>query len=349
MKRLLAPLILLTVAAGCTAHRPPVTAETRPFVAAFDSFWSDFDRTYSYFEHKNIDWPAVRLRFREQAALVESDSAFVALLREAVQPLRDVHVWFTRPDGTQLPSFVPGRSRNFNRAVLAEYAQRFGFTQRPTWSSGRIDNVGYLSIGSWNSTQLTTEELDAALEELRETRALIIDVRTNSGGDDALALRLAGRFTEARVEHGSVQFRNGPEHRDFGNRIPRRLAPRGPWTYSKPVYLLAGRGSFSSNETFVAAMQALPNVTVVGDTTGGSSGNPLQRPILIGGRNTGWHYMVPRWIERTADGTIIEWNGIAPDVVVPFDSESVTNGQDPVLEWTFRQLGIARQGRSGTE
>jgi C-terminal processing protease CtpA/Prc len=122
--------------------------------------------------------------------------------------------------------------------------------------------------------------------------------------------------------------------------MPRVLAPRGQWSYTKPVYLLVGRGCFSSNETFVAAMSALPQVTVAGDTTGGGSGNPIEREIRVDGRNTGWRYSVPRWIERTADGKVIEWNGIAPDVHVSFAAAAVAGGVDPVLEWA---LARARQ------
>jgi C-terminal processing protease CtpA/Prc len=80
-------------------------------------------------------------------------------------------------------------------------------------------------------------------------------------------------------------------------------------------------------------------VTVVGDTTGGASGNPKEVALVVGGRDTGWKYSVPRWIETLATGTVVEWNGIAPDVVVPFDRAAVDAARDPVLEWAFARAG----------
>ena len=335
-----AGLFLLLIA--CSANRVTEPApDPRPTVAAFDSFWNDFDRTYSYFTYKNIDWPAARVSFREASASVESDSALVNLFLQAVQPMRDVHIWFRRPDGSLLPSFTPTKSRNWNQQLWLSYLPRLNWQQRVSnWGYGTVDNVGYLAIGAWSTTQVRMDEVDQALEQVRNTRALIIDVRMNGGGNDQLALQLASRFATQPVTFGSVQFRNGPTHDAFGDVMPRVLAPRGQWSYTKPVILLAGRGCFSSNETFIAAMSMLPQVTVAGDTTGGGSGNPIERDVVVAGRNTGWRYSVPRWIERMSDGRVVEWNGVPPDTYVAFDPVSVSSGIDPIIEWA---LARARQ------
>ncbi len=328
-------LLLSTVNVGCRAPRAVVSAAPAAPLAAFDSFWEDVDRTYPYFEHKQVDWLNMRTRWRDSAANVTSDSAFVSLLLQTVRPLRDVHLTFTRPDGTPLPSHVPEKPRNWNRAVWTASMRRLSYTDHGSYGWAIVDSVGYLFIGGWNDAVLKTNDVDRVLADLRETRALVIDVRANGGGNDALALHVAARFAVRDVVYGSVQYRNGPRHSDFGSMVSRTLKPRGPWTYSKPVYLLVGRGCFSSNETFIAAMSMLPNIVVAGDTTGGSSGNAVQRRVVIGGRDTGWRYAQPRWIDRMADGTVIEWNGIAPDVVVAFGSARVANGIDPVLEWAL--------------
>jgi C-terminal processing protease CtpA/Prc len=97
------------------------------------------------------------------------------------------------------------------------------------------------------------------------------------------------------------------------------------------VLLLVGRGCFSSNEEFIAAMAQIPNVTIAGDTTGGGSGNPAT--FDLGG---GWQYSVPRWIEYTASLQVIEWKGIAPNVVVPAFATDFDGGVDPVLDYAAR-------------
>ena len=82
-------------------------------------------------------------------------------------------------------------------------------------------------------------------------------------------------------------------------------------------------------------MRELPNVTVLGDTTGGSSGNPRDHPL-----GDGWNYSVSHWIEWTADRRIIEWNGIPPDVFVAWDPTAASNGRDLVLEAALARLRV---------
>ncbi|HUP89772.1 MAG TPA: S41 family peptidase [Longimicrobiales bacterium] len=307
----------------------------RPYGAAFDRFWSDFDRTYSYFDYKKIDWNLGRDQLRERAAASQNDSAFIDVLIEAVQPLRDAHVQFRRPDGSSKLSYVPPREVNYNANIWLTYLPNLSWKAVNTsWGWGRTGDVGYIFISAWSSAVRTTD-LDAALEQLRDTRALIIDVRANSGGNDQLALNFGSRFAATSVRVGAVRFKNGTRHTDFDQWIQRYMDPRGSWQYVKPVYLLIGSACFSSNETFIAGMSELPHVTLVGDVTGGSSGNPVEFDIVVGGRTTGWKYSVPRWNETLADGTMIEWNGIKPDVSVPFDKASVAAGRDPVLDWAL--------------
>jgi C-terminal processing protease CtpA/Prc len=127
------------------------------------------------------------------------------------------------------------------------------------------------------------------------------------------------------TEH--FRFRNGPGHGDFTAPTTRTLNPRGPWTWTAPVFLLIGRGVYSSNESFVSAMRELGNVTTVGDTTGGGTGNPSFHDL-----GDGWRYSVPRWIATTPDGIVIEDNGIPPDVPIRFDPADFQRRVDVTLD-----------------
>jgi C-terminal processing protease CtpA/Prc len=253
-----------------------------------------------------------------------------------VEPMRDGHIWFTAPNGTSLRTHTPEYPSNFNQAVWSSYLPRMGWHQvAPNLGYGFFEDIAYVAIGSWNPAHFTVDQADEVLEVIRPRRALILDVRPNGGGNDQLAFAVAARFAATTRTVELVRFRNGPGHGDFGPLIERQVAPRGPWRYDKRVYLLIGRGCFSSNESFVLALRGLPQVTVVGDTTGGSSGNPGTF-ALIGG----WSYTVPRWIAYTVDQEPIEWKGIAPDLYVPFRAEDVTADIDPVIE---AALALARQ------
>ena len=80
-------------------------------------------------------------------------------------------------------------------------------------------------------------------------------------------------------------------------------------------------------------MREIPHVTLVGDTTGGSSGNPHMFRL-----GNGWEYAVPRWINYTADMQVIEWNGIEPDIYVKTTEEDFLDGRDPVLDFVFSDM-----------
>jgi C-terminal processing protease CtpA/Prc len=150
----------------------------------------------------------------------------------------------------------------------------------------------------------------------------------NAGGNDALAFKVATRFFDQSRTFGYVRYRQGSGHDDFTPAMPRTGAPSGAWQFTKPMLLLTGRGCFSSTESFTLALGALPNVTVVGDTTGGGTGNPMT--FTLAGA---WTYSLPRWIEYDSDMRVIEWSGIAPDRVIPASVTDFDAGRDPVIEF----------------
>lgn len=316
---------------ACGGDAPSTTGpETGAFapLAAFDDFYGAFDEQYPYFTYKGIDWAEARDVFRPLASEAASVAELVGILDDMVEPLRDLHVKFVDPGGAAHPSYLPSAFVNWDRDLWRNTVAPAGWVQRgPDWGTARFGDVAYLFIGSWNPRTIRIEEVDAALEDLRDSRALILDVRPNGGGHDGLAFEVAGRFAARPVLATRVQYRDGPGHDDLGEPVVRYLEPRGAWQYTRPVVVLTGRGSFSSNESFVSAMRELPQVTVMGDTTGGSSGNPALHALT-----GGWSYSVPRWIAYTADRRIIEWQGIPPDVALDLGPGDFTGPEDPVLE-----------------
>jgi C-terminal processing protease CtpA/Prc len=300
---------------------------------AFTRYWAQFDSTYTYFDYKRVDWTALRAQFAAQATSAPTYDALVEVLRTMVGPLRDGHVKFITPSGVTLMTWQNPRASNWDAATWRAYAARANWVQvARDLGYGSFGDVGYIAIGSWNSAAFDVAQLDSVLEHVRNYSALIIDVRPNEGGDDALALPMAARFIREETITEYTQHRAGPSHSDMSPLTARRVSPRGPWRYDKPVLLLIGSASASSNESFVAAMKTAPQVTTLGDTTAGSSGNPRQ--FSLGG---GWSFTVPQWIAYTRDMRVIEWNGIAPDIVVPFRPESWALLRDDVLDEAIRR------------
>lgn len=324
----------LIVLALTTCDDGPTAPDTP--MEMFDTFWTTFDREYSYFTYKQINWDSLRAVFRPRVVAYGSEAALIPVLKSMIAPLRDLHAWFVSPEGRVDYTFVPGALANWDPFVWSRLTSTCNIRfDQPELGHCNMLGLAYVFIRRWNDNQFTIADLDAVIDRYRDVPGMIIDVRPNAGGLDALGLALAGRFAANPTTIGYVQFRDGPDHDDFGEVTTRRVSPRGTFQFLKPVIVLAGRGSYSSTETFVSAMRELPFVTIMGDTTGGSSGNPAVH------RLRDWQYSVPRWIEWTADRRVIEWNGIPPDIFVAWNQSEVSLGRDPVLSAALARLSTA--------
>jgi len=325
---------LVIAAAGCGSHSQPnaPTVGANDFRGQFNELWSTFDRIYPYFIHKGIDWNAVKAEFEPRAAAATSSDQLISVLQPMLGLLHDGHVVLTGP-GATLRTYAPNEFINWNSNVWGQYLARASASTRGAAVSAVMTGVAYIAVSGWNPNQLNVADLDAFVDAFRDRPALIVDVRMNPGGFDSLAFQFAGRFATSTTTSGYFQTRNGPGHGDFTPLQARTFSPRGSFQFTRPVLLLVGRMCASSNESFIAAMRELPNVTVAGDRTAGSTANPQTFPL--GG---GWSYSVSRWIEYTADMQVIEDLGIAPDVVVPASPGDFQSGRDPVLDWAIANL-----------
>ena len=152
-----------------------------------------------------------------------------------------------RPDGRACSSL----GRSWHRAILGELHED-GAVQ---WAL-TADKIGFLAIYGWSDAGIPAV-CNAALDQMRDTRGLVVNVRLNGGGSEDLAQEVAGRFVANTFVYGYSQVRSGPGHSDLTDKRPRSVAPRGPWRYGRPVILLIGQKCMSSNESFVAMMSGV--------------------------------------------------------------------------------------------
>lgn len=322
--------VLFAAACGSGGEVPVPTGPPQgaSFAEQFDFMAQTFDREYSYFAHKQIDWNALRATFRPRAQQAATQAEFIQALRDMLVQLHDQHVVLMDPAGTRTATFTPQHFINFDHVARNQALARGTFTPlTPRLGFGRINGaVAYMAIDTWDA-QAPLAQLDFIVDQFRNEPVIIIDVRANGGGNDQIALEFAGRFADRARTTEFVQFRNGPLHTDFAARQARQVTPRGTFQFTRQVILLAGRRCASSNESFISAMRELPHVTVIGDTTAGASGNPGTFNLA-----NGWSFTVSRWIAFTAQLQVIEDHGIAPDIFVAVTAADLLNGRDPVIE-----------------
>lgn len=227
----------------------------------------------------SVDGRPVRdvVRERLPAALRAPDPAADGwALRMALAGRRNapVRVEVAAAEGTRSLEFTPGGTSAF--ALLT-----------PSVLEG---NVGYVRIHNALGDIALVAAFDSALAALRDTRALVLDLRdTPSGGNTTVARGLLGRFvTEVRP----YQVHELPsEEREHGIRRlwVEHVAPRGPFTYDRPLVVLVGRWTASMGEGMTIALDGLGRATVIGTPMAGLLGATYGTTLP----RTGWSVRVP--------------------------------------------------------
>lgn len=335
-------LVLTPILSGCGDgffFGPEASADP---ATVFELVWREVDLHYAYFAEKAVDWDRIHEEYRARVNPGTTEADLFALTTEMLEELRDGHVSLHSPrlgfwawDG-----WWRGKPANYRESVVDAYL-RDGRRAMPgghlTWGWIAQD-VGYIHIRDFRGSGWSGD-IDAVLADLAGARALVVDVRDNVGGSDLLSDPIAGRFADRKRLVARVYYRDGLGHDDFHEGIDRYVEPQGKRRHTGPIALLTNRRVFSTGESFVISMTALPHVVVVGDTTGGGAGNPLHRELP-----NGWTLRVPRWKVVTAAGLSYEGVGLAPDVAISISAEDESLGRDTILERALEELG-ATAGR----
>lgn len=146
---------------------------------------------------------------------------------------------------------------------------------------------------------------------------------------------LVGHFLTGRTLGGYIQHKTGSGHSDFSEPFAYYYDPHTDHVrWLKPVIVLANRGTFSAANDFVSVMKALPQVTVVGATTGGGSGMPYSSEIPCG-----WAVRMSACPVYDADMQLTE-HGVAPTPggEVHMDPQDEVRGVDTILEFAIAAL-----------
>ncbi len=126
-------------------------------------------------------------------------------------------------------------------------------------------DVAYVRLNDLIDTT-TVSAFDAALERLRASRGLILDLRnTPAGGNTDVAEPIMGRFITAREGYQRVAPRRGRPY-------TREVSPRGPWSYTRPLTVLVGRWTGSMGEGMAIGLDGMKRATVIGSPMAGLAG-----------------------------------------------------------------------------
>ena len=131
-------------------------------------------------------------------------------------------------------------------------------------------NIGYLKINGFVPAERAGPTLSAAMAFLKNSDALIVDLRDNGGGDPEGVALLVSYLTPPQTLINTFHRRDKPVDDQIWT-LP--YVPGGRWSTDKPVYVLTSKDTASGAEEFAYDMQQLKRGTVVGATTWGGA-NP---------------------------------------------------------------------------
>jgi carboxyl-terminal processing protease len=192
-------------------------------------------------------------------------------------------------------------------------------------------NIAYVALNSFESSQ-TVDAWRKAFPEISLASAIVLDVRINGGGDtsvgfDILRDLLAAPFfgSRARIRKYIPTDRARGFVMEFVDLDPDKVQPAKS-TYTKPVVVLTGPATYSAAEDFLVAWKNNGRGKLIGEKSGGSSGQPLSFSLPGGGSAR-----VCTKKDSFPDGT--EWvgYGIAPDIIAKPTVADVQAGRDAVL------------------
>ncbi len=305
-------------------------------MTVFEEVWAFTDKHYSFFAEKEIDWQAVYDEYVEQVDPDMDNVALFDLCADMLFELRDGHVNLLSPfDRSRNWEWYLDYPDNFSATLIErQYMQNKQRILGPL-RLVRLDHlpegqdIVYVYYGSFGET-ITDYHLDVLMTTLLGSKGLILDVRSNGGGDIENARRLVSRFIDHKVFVGTNYLKSGPMHEDF--RIEEvNIAPHEGSVFMGNVVVLTNRRSYSATTYFAQYMKAAGG-TLMGDATGGGGGIPAFWDLP-----NGWLLRVSSSRFYSPEGESIE-PGVAPHRRIDMYPASILEGRDDILDAAMEHL-----------
>lgn len=296
----------------------------------FEALWKIIDERYCFFDYKKqeygLEWNNVYNKYKVRVSNQMNSEQLFEVMSQMLGELRDGHVNLST-------SYDFGRYWKWHE----DYPSNFSDTlqRRYLGTDYRIaagmrykildDNIGYVYYGSF-SDGIGEGNIDEVLYHFMACRGLIIDIRNNGGGMLTNAEKLAARFVHEPTLVGYMQHKTGTGHNDFSDMEEQWLEPSSNIRWHKHVCVLTNRSVYSAANEFVKYMKQMPNVTIVGDKTGGGAGMPFSDLLP-----NGWAVRFSACPMYDAHKQNTEF-GIEPDHYVSLADEDFNRGEDTIIE-----------------
>ena len=359
----------------------PLTQEQK--VEDFNFMYSILKESYPYLELNKrvngVDWLANKEVYVNKIKATNSDREFYDSLQSILKELNNGHTNILQEQSYPLYKKLYERDKKSNAAWIKELnksqaKRRYGETEKNIDSNNNVnkekdyidtynvktdiikkDEVGYLSIASLNSFNIESDMkiIKPFLNEVKSYKALIIDIRGNSGGDSRYwseklvpmlidkplknveyVVYRGSNFIEAFVKSrygigykglksikdiDKENLMNLPEEVKnsfkYYSKQEEIIKPKDSIDFKGKIFLLVDRWVYSSSEMFATFCKSTGFAILVGEKTGGDGIG--SDPALCTLPNSGYIVRFPKEMGLTSDGSCNEEFKTEPDFKVP--------------------------------
>jgi len=346
----------------------PITTTKTEQQKVFQEFWDIYDRHYPLMHRKNINWQTVYDTYYPQITTTTADTELFNFFNTIITTIiTDGHTDVVY-NNSQEAIFEPEFNETIETMVSNNTPSKVNIVassaNNPYISYGTLAsnaNIGY--INSKNFEPVNENEfnnfkaiVDEALTALQNKSGIIVDIRTNGGGQGPFAYYLAGRFftnvtpielirqrikittgntTNVLGNWATTEFEGYPDTRVEGGYVAgvfpedNTITQSGAFQYTNKVALLTSNGSASAAEYFTGAMKTQAHVKSIGDKTFGIfAGSDI---FTLTNGNGKWKTRVSTHdVEMKYNGSFqsFEGIGITPDEQILPTEAQVSAGED---------------------
>jgi len=197
-------------------------------------------------------------------------------------------------------------------------------------------NLGYFRLNKFPIPDPAKEKVDAIMTFLKDTDAIIFDLRTNPGGLEGLNQYISSYFFEEN--NNDILYTR--YYRPGDSTLTVRVLPELPSARipDKDLYILVGPFTGSSAENLAYSLQSKGRAKIIGESTAGAAHSSRVLPL-----SHGFNIQMP--IARVSNPTTNdnwEGHGVIPDVQTEYENAHLI-AQKMILEDKIATISDPRE------
>lgn len=246
-------------------------------------------------------------------------------------------------------TFMSGSGKRFTAAVPRVTMSEWGKTapKKPPFELKMLEGgVAYVALNSFEDDR-AADGFMTEWEQIRQARAMVIDLRANGGGNSHVGWRVLATLTGkpfVTTKWASREY--VPTFRAWGRPARMHEVGASEWNadgkhlFPGPVAVLTSSATYSAAEDFVLAFDIMKRGAIIGEPTGGSTGQPLFFSLPGGGRAR-----VCTKQDMYPDGRNFVGVGIQPTILVRPTVEDLRKNKDTVLNAAIAYLSATLRSK----